>query len=169
VEFGLLLLRVVVGALFIGHGTQKLFGWFNGPGPEGTADMFRSLGYRRPRQMAIVAGSAEAGAGALLVLGLLTPLAAAAIIGVMLNAIVTVHRSNGLWNTAGGYEYNLVLIAVAATLAFAGPGMWAVDPGMAGPAWGVIALLLGAITATAVLATRRAPAEAEQEEHVRAA
>ena len=51
-EYGLLLLRLVVGLLFAGHGAQKLFGWFGGGGPAGTADFFASLGYRWPARMA---------------------------------------------------------------------------------------------------------------------
>ena len=55
-EYGLLLLRVVVGLLFAGHGSQKLFGWFGGGGPQGTAAFFSSIGYRVPATMAIVVG-----------------------------------------------------------------------------------------------------------------
>lgn len=160
-EFGLLLLRIVVGGLFVGHGAQKLFGWFGGHGPEGTADFFRSLGYRRPETSARLAGAAEFGAGVLLVLGLFTPIAAAAIIGVMLNAAVSAHLSNGLWNSQGGYELPLVFATAATTLAFAGPGMLALDPALGiltGPGFGAIAVFLGLGVGLAVLATmRRAP------------
>lgn len=167
-EIGLLLLRVVIGALFVGHGTQKLFGWFSGPGIEGTRDMFASLGYRRPRQMAALAGTTEAVSGALLVLGFLMPLAAAGVIGVMVNAVASVHLRNGLWNTAGGYEYNLVLIAGATALAMTGPGVVSLDPAfglpLSGVLWGVTALLLGLVVASGVLATRTTPDEVEAEE-----
>src|SRR5205085_8099803 len=87
-DVGMLILRLVVGALFIGHGTQKLFGWFQGHGLEGTAGFMESLGYRPGKRYAALGGLAEAGGGALLVLGLLTPLAAALIVGMMLNAIL---------------------------------------------------------------------------------
>src|SRR5205823_5009953 len=103
-DFGLLILRVVVGALFIGHGTQKLFGWFEGHGLEGTAGFMHSLGYRPGKRYAAIGGLAEAGGGLLLVLGLLTPLAAVLIVGMMLNAILSVHLENGVWATNGGYE-----------------------------------------------------------------
>src|SRR5205807_2043288 len=82
-NIGLFILRVVVGALFFGHGAQKLFGWFRGYGLEGTGGFMHSLGYRPGRRMAMLAGIAEAGGGTLLILGVLTPLAAAASIGVM--------------------------------------------------------------------------------------
>ena len=86
-SYGLLLLRVFVGASFFGHGTQKLLGWWGGYGPEGTGGYFASLGYRNGVLMAVLAGLAEAGGGTLLALGLLTPLACALIGVVMLNAI----------------------------------------------------------------------------------
>ena len=60
-EYGLLLLRLVVGLLFAGHGAQKLFGWFGGGGPQGTAAFFASLGYRRPAALAVVVGLSELG------------------------------------------------------------------------------------------------------------
>src|SRR5207253_2809226 len=97
-DFGLLILRVVVGALLVGHGTQKLFGWFGGYGLEGTGGFFHSLGFRPGRAMAAVAGLSEAGGGLLLALGLLTPLAGAAIVGTLLVA-ASVHVEKGLWGT----------------------------------------------------------------------
>src|SRR5687767_13045552 len=97
-DIGLLVLRLVVGTLFVGHGTQKLFGWFGGYGLEGTGGWLRSLGYRGGKTAAAAAGLAEAVGGALLVLGFMTPFAAAAIIGVMINAIASVHLDKGVWN-----------------------------------------------------------------------
>src|ERR1051325_9168757 len=105
-SLGLLVLRVVVGLLFFGHGTQKLFGWFGGHGLTGTGQFFDSIGLRPGRQKALAAGIAEAGGGTLRVLGLATPAAAAGLIAVMLTAIRTVHLPNGPWNSDGGYEYN---------------------------------------------------------------
>src|SRR5918911_3404856 len=110
-NIAMLVLRLVVGLLFIGHGTQKLFGWFGGHGRAGTAQMFDSLGLQPGARIAVLAGAAEAAAGVLLVLGLVTPFAAAAITAVMVTAIATVHGAKGLWTTNGGYEYNLVLMA----------------------------------------------------------
>ena len=101
---GLLILRVLVGALFIGHGTQKLFGWFGGHGIDGTAGFMESVRYRDGRKAAVLAGVTETVSGALLVLGFLTPIAVAGIVGVMLNAIVAVHWPNGVWNANGGFE-----------------------------------------------------------------
>ena len=101
------LLRVCIGLLFIGHGTQKLFGWFGGKGLEPTAEGFEQLGLRPGRRNAVAAGVTEAGGGALLVLGAATPLAAAMLTGAMATAIDRVHRERGPWVTEGGYEYNL--------------------------------------------------------------
>ena len=169
-ELGLLVIRVVVGLLFVGHGTQKLFGWFGGHGLNGTGGFFDSLGMRPGKQHAFIAGLAEAGGGLLFALGLLTPLAAAALIAVMAVAIATVHAKNGLWVTSNGYEYNLVLVAVAFAVASIGAGDWSLDNALgldiAGAGWGLAALgagLLGALGAIASgrLASRHADGGAQ--------
>ena len=148
-DFAIVVLRIVVGLLFLGHGTQKLFGWFGGPGLDGTEGMMGHLGYRPARGQAVLAGATEAVGGLLFVLGLLTPLAAAAIVGVMLNAIASVHGTKGLWVTNGGYEYNLVLITAAFVVATSSAGVGA----------GLLALVLGAGAAGIALHFRR-PADA---------
>src|ERR671911_2343869 len=99
------LLRVAVGGTFFAHGAQKLFGWFGGHGLEATAGAFDSMGLKPGKRSAAVAGASEAGGGALLALGLLTPAASAALIGVMHQAIKTVHRDKGFFVADGGYEY----------------------------------------------------------------
>jgi putative oxidoreductase len=124
VEYGLLLLRLVVGLLFAAHGVQKLFGWFGGGGPAGTAGFFASLGYRWPARMAIVAGLAELGGGLMLATGFLTPLASFLLATVMLNAIVTVVFPKGF---LGGYEFETTLATVAVALAATGPGELSLD------------------------------------------
>jgi putative oxidoreductase len=126
-RLALMFLRWVIGGLFVGHGTQKLFGWFGGHGLEGTSQFFESIGLRPGRRHATAAGVTEAGGGALLALGLLTPAAAGSLIGVMATAIRTVHGKNGPWSTDGGYEYNLVLIAALLALAEQGPGDLSLD------------------------------------------
>ena len=100
--YGLLLIRLVFGLTLAAHGSQKLFAWFGGGGPRGTAGMFEKLGFRQPLAMAVLAGLAELGGGLLLALGLLTPLAAFALVGGMVIAIATVHWEKGLGSTAGG-------------------------------------------------------------------
>lgn len=166
-DLGLLVLRLVVGALFIGHGSQKLFGSFGGHGLQGTGGFMRRLGYHPGRTMAGLAGLTEFAAGLLFVLGFLTPFAAAGIIGVMLNAIISVHWKNGMWNQEGGMEYPIVMSTVAAALTFAGPGAFSLDGALdlelAGVAWGLSAILLGLIVASIVAMTRR-PVAAPQEQ-----
>ncbi|MDQ6822847.1 MAG: DoxX family protein [Actinomycetota bacterium] len=126
-KLGLTFLRTVVGALFFGHGTQKLFGWFGGHGPEATGQFFENLGLKPGIKHARAAGAAEAGGGALLALGLFTPAAAAALIGVMSTAIRTVHLKNGPWASDGGYEYPLALLVTMVALADLGPGEISLD------------------------------------------
>ncbi|MEY2449330.1 MAG: putative oxidoreductase [Acidimicrobiaceae bacterium] len=146
-DTGLLILRLVVGLLLAGHGAQKLFGWFGGHGIEGTGGFFHGLGYRPGKRWAVVAGLSEFGGGALLALGLFTPLAAAAILGTMFNAVMSVHAKNGPWLTNNGWEYNLVLAASAVAVAFTGPGEVSLDYAfgweLAGTDWGIAALALG--------------------------
>src|SRR3954453_6749355 len=147
-KLGLTILRVVVGALFIGHGTQKLFGWFGGYGLEGTGGFFESLGYRPGKRAAMAAGASEAGGGALLALGFLSPLAAAGIVGSMSQAIQAVHAPKGPWVSDGGWEYNAVLIAAALAVADAGPGDMSLDHALGldklhGPLWAAAALAGG--------------------------
>jgi putative oxidoreductase len=161
-KLGLTLLRLVIGALFFGHGTQKLKGWFGGHGPDATGQFFESIGLRPGKRHAMSAGAAEAGGGALIALGFLTPAAAGAIIGTMATAIRTVHIKNGPWVTQNGYEYNLVLIAAMVALADLGPGDVSLDHALGlevkGP---LVALLAGGVgVATAMTQTSAAPAPA---------
>jgi putative oxidoreductase len=123
-SYGLLLLRVFVGVAFFGHGTQKLFGWWGGYGPQGTGGFFASMGYRWGVPMAVLAGLAEAGGGALLALGLLTPLACAAIALVMLNAIFSVTLKRAFM---AGSELELAYLVTVVALAAVGPGGFSLD------------------------------------------
>jgi len=138
----------------------KLFGAFGGHGIAGTAGFFESLGMRPGKLFATLAGLGETGGGLGLALGLLTPFAAAAIIATMLVAIVKVHLEKGFFVQNGGYEYPLVLGAVAAGLAFTGPGNFSLDAiaglSFAGTKWGLIALALGVLGALPPLAMRPA-------------
>jgi putative oxidoreductase len=164
--YGILLLRAVVGLAMFAHGAQKLLGWFGGHGPRGTAGFFGSLGFRRPLSMAVLAGLSEA-AGLLLAFGFLTPFAALAIASVMVVAVGSVHWRNGFWAMAGGYEYNLLVWAVAVALAATGPGRLSIDhaigwaDNLSGLWWGLgvaAASLLGGLL---VLSLREAQPEAE--------
>jgi len=127
INLGLLIIRLVVGVLFIGHGAQKLFDKFGGYGLKGTGGWFESIGMKPGVTMALFAGLAELIGGILFAVGFLTPLAALLIAGTMIMAIVKVHAPNGLWATSNGYEYNLTLLAVAIGVALTGPGKYALD------------------------------------------
>jgi putative oxidoreductase len=158
-------MRAAVGAIFFAHGAQKLFGWFGGGGPEATAQAFDSMGLKPGKRTALVAGASEAAGGAMLGLGFLTPLGAAAVIGVMNQAVRTVHWKNGFFSTNGGYEFNLLLVASALALTDLGPGKPSLDDklglDLSGPGWALAAL--GAGLAGPQLLERLAPApEPEQ-------
>ncbi len=167
-SIGAVALRGVIGPLFVGHGTQKLFGWFGGHGPEGTGGYFESLGLRPGVKHARAAGAAEATAGALLTAGALTPVASTLVSATMITAARKAHAKNGPWVTENGYEYNLVLIAAMTALAESGPGPLSVDgrllPRFRGPA--LAAASLAAAAAGSALATSARfndPAPAPQE------
>jgi putative oxidoreductase len=144
---GTLAVRGTLGPLFVGHGTQKLFGWFDGHGLDATAAGFESMGLRPGKRHAIAAGAAEAVGGALLTLGAFTPLAASLLTGTMVTAVRKVHAPKGPWVTQGGWEYNAVIIATAAALVEHGPGTPSVDaalfPRLKGPAWAALAIVAG--------------------------
>ena len=168
-NLGLFVLRAVVGLLFAGHGAQKLFGWFGGDGPEGTAAMFDRIGLRPGHRHARLAGLAEFGGGLALAFGLLTPFAAAALIGVMTAAIISVHGANGLWNTDKGFEFNLVMITAAFMVTAAGPGSPSLDNafgiGMSGAGWALLALAAGLAGGASAVASGRAYREEREERH----
>ena len=149
-DLGRLFLRGVVGPLFVGHGTQKLFGWFGGHGRDGTGGFFETkLGLRPGKRHATAAGVAEAGGGLLLTLGAATPVAATMISATMLTAVRKVHLAKGPWVTEGGYEYNLVLIAAVTALVESGPGRPSVDsalfPRWHGTGWALASLAAAGI------------------------
>jgi len=141
-SYGLLLLRVVVGGTMFSHGAQKLFGWFGGGGPRGTAGFMGQMGFRTPLLMAMFAGLGETG-GLAFAAGFLTPLAALGIAVVMINAITLVHWSKGFFNGNGGFEFPLTLLTVAVAVAAIGPGRFSVDralgwdDNLSGVWWGV--------------------------------
>jgi putative oxidoreductase len=163
---------VLIGLLFVGHGTQKLFGWFGGGGLDETAGGFESMSLRPGKPMAAATGATEAGAGALLALGLATPLAAGSLIAVMLAAIRTVHFRNGVWVTDGGFEYNAVLIGSLTLLAEAGPGPASLDAALGiekkGIGWAIATLAGGVLASEAMLRLARSAAVADRAEQVSA-
>jgi putative oxidoreductase len=133
----LLVLRAVIGAIFVGHGAQKVLGKFGGYGPDGTGQFFESIGLRPGKPMALAAGGNEMTGGALLALGFATPAAAAGLMSVMETATWTVHRPNGLWADKGGFEYPLVMTAALLTIVATGPGALSLDAARGREQWGL--------------------------------
>jgi putative oxidoreductase len=160
--YGILLLRLAFGLSVAAHGAQKIFGAFGGHGPSGTAGYFGTLGFRAPMVLAVVAGIAEL-SGLLLAAGLLTPFASLLIVIVMLNAIGSVHWRHGFWNTAGGYELNLLIVAAVTAIAATGPGRFSFDrligwdDNLSGLWWGVGVLGVGIVVSAITLSIGRRP------------
>ncbi|MGW3471963.1 DoxX family protein [Saccharopolyspora sp. NPDC000995] len=127
-DLGLLILRLALGGIFLAHGAQKLFGVLDGPGPDGFAMALSKMGFERSAALALVTGGTELGAGALLVLGLFTPLAAAGVVGVMANAIF-LKLGAGFFAATGGFELEATLGVLGLGLMFTGPGRVALDYG----------------------------------------
>jgi putative oxidoreductase len=123
-DLGLLALRLVVGLVFLAHGAQKAFGAFGGPGLAGASGFMASLGFKPARFWGAAAAFGELLAGVLMLLGLLLPVGAALIVATMVVAIAKVHGPKGFFSQNGGYEYNLVLLVAALTLAATGPGAY---------------------------------------------
>ena len=165
-SYGILLLRLVVGIAFVGHGTQKLFGWFGGYGPQGTGGFFASKGYRSAVPMAVLAGVAEAGGGTLLALGFATPVAAALLAIVMINAIASVTFKKAFMF---GSELELIYLTIAVSLAAIGPGRFSIDraigwdDNISGVWWGVAALGVAVVVSFLTLTLGRSRPVEQQE------
>ena len=153
VDVALTLLRVMLGVIFLAHGWNHGFG---GGGLAGTASWFESIGLRPARAHAIVSTYLELAVGVGLLAGLLTPAAAAAGIGIMATAAVTVHRTNGFFIFKDGYEYVLLVAVALTSLAVLGPGRWSLDRALEldlnGLGWGLGAAALGLAGTAAMLA-----------------
>jgi len=167
VNIAALVLRLAVGDTIIAHGWNHAFGGGRLPG---TARWFESIGIRPGRVHALAATVTELGAGALLVLGLLTPLAAAGVVGTMVVALVANHARNGffIFRPGEGYEYVLMITLACCALAALGAGAWSVDhaAGFSVTGWAglAIAALAGTVGAGLLLATSWRPARSASPE-----
>ena len=126
-SYGPVILRLVLGIVFVAHGAQKVFGVWGGGGLEATAAGFASIGVEPSFPLAVAVGTVEFGGGILLLLGALTLFAGAALTAVMMGAIWKVHAVNGFFLSANGYEFNLVLIAGLVCLMLTGAGALSID------------------------------------------
>jgi putative oxidoreductase len=159
-NIGILVLRVVLGLIFVGHGTQKLFGWFGGHGMAGHSGFMAKLGLRPARLFAAVSALGETFGGLGVLAGLLTPLAACGIIGAMAVAIIKVHWVHGFWNHDGGVEYPLFLAVQAFVIGLIGPGRYSLDQALGirlPEPWTYLAALALTALTVAYTVTRRAP------------
>ncbi|HVT77508.1 MAG TPA: DoxX family protein [Acidimicrobiales bacterium] len=155
VDVALLVIRIAAGCTLAAHGAQKLFGWFGGHGIEGTGGFMESLGF--PRAHAWLAGLTEFAGGLGLAVGLITPLAGAAVAGVMFTVIaVSVHK--GFFNMNGGFEFPLLIAAAGVALPFSGAGRVSVDHllgwHLGGTEWGVGAVVLAMLSTAGIVALR---------------
>ena len=126
VDLGLFMLRVIVGIVFIAHGYNHIFG---GGKIAGTGRWFESLGMKPGWLHAWTASLTELGAGGLLIVGFLTPLGGAGVVGVMLVAWITNHMKNGffIFRPGEGYEYVMTLTFCGLALSCLGGGEWSID------------------------------------------
>lgn len=159
-NFGLLLVRVVVGPILAFHGYAKIF---RGGRLDGTARWFDGLGMRPGHVHARLAAAGELASGTCFALGLLTSFAALGFVGLMAVAVWTVHKGSGLLVFQNGWEYNVVLAAIAVSVATMGPGEWSLDNALGvdlnGPAGFVISLVGGLVVAAGLLAATFRPGE----------
>jgi putative oxidoreductase len=150
-DLGLLLFRMSLGAFVAAHGVQKLTHFWGGTGLAGSVAEFEADGFRGGVLTALIAGLTQVGGGLFLVLGLLTPAAAAGVIGVMTVA-VTVKIPVGFWSQDGGFEYPLLLALIAAAVALTGPGQLSLDAVLGIAGWWGWPVATGAVTLGVVAA-----------------
>ena len=159
-----MIVRVVQGSLMAGHGAQKLFGSFGGPGLEGTSGFMEMLGMRPGRPWAYLAGLSEFGGGVLTALGFLNPLGPLGVIGSMSMATRKAHWGKPIWVTEGGAELPVLNIAISTALMIREPDRYSLDrlvgirlPGWVGPV-GLVGIIL-----TVLYSELEADEAAEQE------
>jgi putative oxidoreductase len=126
-DAGLLVLRLAVGLAMAAHGSQKLLGWFEGPGPQGTTAFVRSLGFRPVGLWSAAVWATEVGGGLLLAAGLLNPLGSLGVAAAMLVAAFGAHWGKGFFAQRGGYELPFLYLAGASAVAITGPGRYSLD------------------------------------------
>ena len=160
---GLLVLRLAVGLIVAGHGAQKLFGWWGGPGMTGWTGAMTRMRIRPPAAWAWISALGEFAGGLLVALGLLSPVGSLALVGSMLVAIALVHWPKGFWVSKGGFEFNLLIVGAAAAVAIAGPGAYSIDAALGIHLPEPLVLIAGTVATIAgvcVALSTRSPAEA---------
>ncbi|MGE7992933.1 DoxX family protein [Pseudomonas sp. NPDC089554] len=125
--FGLSIIRILIGVIFMAHGAQKLFGMFGGYGLEATGQWMESIGLAPGYLMALLSGAVEFFGGLALVIGLLARPAALGLGVLLLVAIFSVHFDNGLFMSNNGYEFGLALLGGTLAVLFEGAGRLSLD------------------------------------------
>jgi len=162
IALGLLVLRLVLAVILVGHGAQKLFGWWGGPGMTGWTGAMTRMRIRPAVPWAWMSALAEFVGGLLVGLGFLNPLGSFAIAGSMLVALILVHWPKGFWVSKGGYEFNLMILGAAAAVAIAGPGAYSLDTALGirlPEPWLLILGALATVAGVAVAVGTRVPAD----------
>ena len=160
-DIGILLARSTLGLSFAAHGTQKAFGWFEGPGLAGAAGLMESLRFKPGARYAKLSSYTEIAAGVLVTLGLGGPLGPSMMTSVMLVAQLSVHAKNGYFAQKGGVELGTIYAAAALALAMSGYGRLSLDEVLALD--GAIderiiwATLLGSAAGGALILAQRGP------------
>jgi putative oxidoreductase len=166
-DIGLLILRIVVGLTMAGHGAQKAFGWWKGSGRAGWYAVMVRMGFRPANAWGLVSIGAELVGGILFAIGLLTPVAAMALIGQSVVIIFKAHWSRGFWGRDGGYEFPLSLVAGVVAIIGTGAGALSLDSAL-GLDYSVVVraalLAIGVLGGgAAILVSRVAPAASSTE------
>jgi putative oxidoreductase len=126
-DIAMLVLRVGIGSIFVAHGLQKAFGWWEGPGWEGWKGAMTYLGIRPPLFWASISLVAELGGGLALIAGFLVPLAGAGLLAQTIVLTKKVHWPNGFWTSKGGIEFPIAFGVGAFAVQVLGPGAWSLD------------------------------------------
>ena len=159
-DVGILLVRLAVGLTFAAHGAQKLLGWWGGPGFAGWTGGIARMGLRPAPLWAAISAGVEFFGGLLLALGLLTPIASAFLVAQSTYIVVRTHLPRGFWNSGGGIEFPLQLLAGSLLVVASGPGAVAIDPALRidlGPWWragSLVVAVVGALVAMAIARPR---------------
>ena len=157
-DAGLLVLRLAVGLAIAAHGGQKLLGWFEGPGPQGTTAFVRNLGFRPVALWSAGVWGTEVGGGLLLAAGLLSPFGSLGVAAAMLVAAFAAHWGKGFFAQRGGYELPFLYLAAAAAVAITGPGRYSLDSlfgiSLPEPVTGIVGAVLVVAGVAAAFASR---------------